>query len=85
MQQQVPAPATSMTALQASVLTPRKQKTADRTTGSARWADATLGRQLGDQAFTTSMAGLVLAIFLRRRRREQSHCAVGLSRPVDAL
>ncbi|MCG2632120.1 hypothetical protein L6654_36475 [Bradyrhizobium sp. WYCCWR 13023] len=35
-EQQVTAPATSMTALQASVLTPRKQKTANVTTGSAR-------------------------------------------------
>lgn len=35
-EQQVTAPATSMTALQASVLTPRKQKTANATTGSAR-------------------------------------------------
>lgn len=35
-EQQVTAPATSMTALQASVLTPRKQTTANVTTGSAR-------------------------------------------------
>ena len=34
--QQVTAPATSATALQASVLTPRKQTTANVTTGSAR-------------------------------------------------
>jgi len=34
--QQVTAPATSVTALQASVLTPRKLKTATVTTGSAR-------------------------------------------------
>lgn len=35
-EQQVTAPATSVTALQASVLTPRKVKTATVTTGSAR-------------------------------------------------
>lgn len=35
-EQQVTAPATSMTALQASVLTPRKQKTANAATGSVR-------------------------------------------------
>lgn len=35
-EQQVIAPATSVTALQASVLTPRKVKTATVTTGSAR-------------------------------------------------
>lgn len=35
-EQRVTAPATSMTALQAAVLTPRKQKTANVTTGSAR-------------------------------------------------
>ncbi|WP_314950522.1 hypothetical protein [Bradyrhizobium cosmicum] len=35
-EQQVAAPATSVTALQASVLTPRKVKTATATTGSAR-------------------------------------------------
>jgi len=35
-EQQVTAPATSVTALQASVLTPRKVKTANATTGSAR-------------------------------------------------
>lgn len=35
-EQQVTAPATSMTALQAAVLTPRKQTTANVTTGSAR-------------------------------------------------
>jgi hypothetical protein len=35
-EQQVSAPATSVTALQASVLTPRKVKTATVTTGSAR-------------------------------------------------
>lgn len=35
-EQQVTAPATSVTALQASVLTPRKVKTATATTGSAR-------------------------------------------------
>lgn len=35
-EQQVMAPATSMTALQASVLTPRKLTTANVTTGSAR-------------------------------------------------
>lgn len=35
-EQQVAAPATSMTAHQASVLTPRKQKTANVTTGSIR-------------------------------------------------
>jgi hypothetical protein len=35
-EQQVAAPATSVTALQASVLTPRKVKTANVTTGSAR-------------------------------------------------
>lgn len=35
-EQQVTAPATSVTALQASVLSPRKLKTATATTGSAR-------------------------------------------------
>ena len=35
-EQQVTAPATSVTALQASVLTPHKLKAADVTTGSAR-------------------------------------------------
>jgi hypothetical protein len=35
-EQQVTAPASSVTALQASVLTPRKLKTADVTTGFAR-------------------------------------------------
>jgi hypothetical protein len=35
-EQQVSAPASSVTALQASVLTPRKVKTATVTTGSAR-------------------------------------------------
>jgi hypothetical protein len=35
-EQQVSAPASSVTALQASVLTPRKMKTATVTTGSAR-------------------------------------------------
>ncbi|QOZ45798.1 hypothetical protein XH89_21660 [Bradyrhizobium sp. CCBAU 53340] len=35
-EQQVTAPATSVTALQVSVLTPRKVKTANVTTGSAR-------------------------------------------------
>jgi len=35
-EQRVTAPATSVTALQASVLTPRKQTTANVTTGSAR-------------------------------------------------
>jgi hypothetical protein len=35
-EQQVTAPTTSVTALQASVLTPRKLKTATATTGSAR-------------------------------------------------
>jgi len=35
-EQQVTAPASSLTALQASVLTPRKQNTASVTTGSAR-------------------------------------------------
>lgn len=35
-EQQVTAPASSVTALQASVLTPRKVKTATVTTGSAR-------------------------------------------------
>ena len=35
-EQQAAAPATSVTALQASVLTPRKVKTATVTTGSAR-------------------------------------------------
>ncbi|QOG18822.1 MULTISPECIES: hypothetical protein [Bradyrhizobium] len=35
-EQQVTAPATSVTALQVSVLTPRKVKTATVTTGSAR-------------------------------------------------
>lgn len=35
-EQQVSAPSTSLTALQASVLTPRKVKTATVTTGSAR-------------------------------------------------
>lgn len=35
-EQQVTAPATSVTALQTAVLTPRKQKTANATTGSAR-------------------------------------------------
>ncbi len=35
-EQQVTAPATSVTALQASVLTPRKVKSADVTTGAAR-------------------------------------------------
>lgn len=35
-EQQVAAPATSMTALQVSVLTPRKLNTANVTTGSAR-------------------------------------------------
>ena len=36
LEQQVTAPATSVTPLQASVLTPRKLKTATVTTGSAR-------------------------------------------------
>lgn len=35
-EQQVTAPATSVTALQTAVLTPRKQNTANVTTGSAR-------------------------------------------------
>lgn len=35
-QQQVTAPATSVTALQTAVLTPRKQKTANATTGATR-------------------------------------------------
>ncbi|MBW7968386.1 hypothetical protein [Bradyrhizobium sp. BR 10289] len=35
-EQQVAAPATSVTALQAAILTPRKLKTATATTGSAR-------------------------------------------------
>lgn len=35
-EQRVTAPATSVTALQAAVLTPRKQETANVTTGSAR-------------------------------------------------